>query len=154
MTSAGRTPQHGQKPGRAYVVRDAGPDAGPGGVTQVYAYTLHGLTSALEDARDRSIAGTPQVLAVMAEGKSTVIRRFEDGHEAPLAPLEGDREPRAAYAAPDTIPRAVAASSVMMAAIRGSVANLAISAASLTVHSRQGKPAAAARATTPYRASL
>jgi hypothetical protein len=79
--------------GRAYVVRDANAGTGPGTVTQVYAYTLQGLTTALEDACHRSITGTPQILAVMAEGKSTVIRRFEDGHEAPLTPLSGDWEP-------------------------------------------------------------
>jgi hypothetical protein len=73
--------------GRAYVVRDAAAGTGAGEVTQLYAYTLKGLTSALEDACHRSSAGTPQVLLVMADGKSTVIRRFEDGHEVPLTPL-------------------------------------------------------------------
>jgi hypothetical protein len=72
--------------GRAYVVRDAAPGTRPGEVTQVYPYTLHGLTCALEDAIVRSCGGTPQVLAVMTNGGSKVIRRFEDGHEVPLAP--------------------------------------------------------------------
>jgi len=71
--------------GRAYVVRDA--DSGPGEVTQVYPYTLKGLTAALEDARFGSFRGVPQVVAVMRDGRSTVIRRFEHGREAPLAPL-------------------------------------------------------------------
>lgn len=72
--------------GRAYVVRDA--DSGPGEVTQVYPYTLKGLTAALEDARFGSFRGVPQVVAVMRDGRSTVIRRFEHGREAPLAPLQ------------------------------------------------------------------
>jgi hypothetical protein len=70
--------------GRAYVVRAASPGTRPGEVTHVYPYTLTGLTTALEEARFRSFDGTPQVLAVLTNGKSTVIRRFEDGHEAPL----------------------------------------------------------------------
>jgi hypothetical protein len=73
--------------GRAYVVRNAGPGPRPGEVTRLYPYTLHGLTAALEDARFRSSGGTPQVLVVMADGRSRVIRRFEDGHETPLVPL-------------------------------------------------------------------
>ncbi len=72
--------------GRAYVVRDAVPGARPGEVTQVYPYTLRGLTAALEDAIVRSSGGIPQVLAVMTSGRSKVIRRFEHGHEVPLAP--------------------------------------------------------------------
>ncbi|MGD0699675.1 MAG: hypothetical protein ABSA02_07325 [Trebonia sp.] len=71
--------------GRAYVVRDA--DSGPGEVTQVYAYTLKGLTTALEDARFRSFHGVPQAVVVMRDGRSEVIRRFESGREVPLAPL-------------------------------------------------------------------
>jgi hypothetical protein len=73
--------------GKAYVVRAAGIGPGPGEVTQVYPYTLQGLTTALEDARFRSFGDTPQVVAIMADGKSRVIRRFEDGHEVPVAPL-------------------------------------------------------------------
>jgi hypothetical protein len=69
--------------GRAYVVRDA--DGGPGEVTKVYAYTLKGLTTALEDARFRSFRGTPQAVVVMRDGESAIIRRFEQGHEVPLA---------------------------------------------------------------------
>jgi hypothetical protein len=41
----------------------------------------------------------------------------------------------------------------MMAAIRGSVAYLRIKTGELTVHSRHGRPAAAARRTTPSDAS-
>jgi hypothetical protein len=72
--------------GRAYVVRDAGPRTGPGEVTRVYPYTLRGLTSALEDARLRSFGGTPQVLSIMTNGRSNVIRRFQDGAEVPVSP--------------------------------------------------------------------
>jgi hypothetical protein len=71
--------------GRAYVVRDA--DGGSGEVTKVYAYTLKGLTTALEDARFRSFHGAPQSVVVMRDGQSAVIRRFERGREVPLAPL-------------------------------------------------------------------
>jgi hypothetical protein len=65
--------------GRAYVVRDA--NAEQGSVDRVYPYTLRGLTDALEEARFRSYAGRPQELAVMAEGGSKVIRRYEHGRE-------------------------------------------------------------------------
>jgi hypothetical protein len=71
--------------GRAYVVRDA--DGGSGEVTQVYAYTLKGLTTALEDARFRSFHGVPQAVLVMRDGRSEVIRRFESGHEVPQPSL-------------------------------------------------------------------
>jgi hypothetical protein len=71
--------------GRAYVVRDA--DGGSGEVTKVYAYTLKGLTTALEDARFGSFRGTPQTVVVMRDGQSVVIRRFEQGREVPLTPL-------------------------------------------------------------------
>jgi hypothetical protein len=67
-------------------VRDADAGTRSGEVTQVYAYTLKGLTTALDDARFRSFRGIPQVVAVMADGRSTIIRRFEHGQEAPLAP--------------------------------------------------------------------
>jgi hypothetical protein len=72
---------------KAYVVRDAGSDIPSGDVTQLYAYTLKGLTTALEDARLRSFGGIPQEVAVMADGKATVIRRFGHGHEIPVTPL-------------------------------------------------------------------
>jgi hypothetical protein len=76
--------------GRAYVVRDAeagtGTGTGTAEVTQVYAYTLKGLTTALEEARFRSFGGPPQVLAVMTGGKSKIIRRFEGGHQVPVTP--------------------------------------------------------------------
>jgi hypothetical protein len=70
--------------GRAYVVRDA--EGGSGEVTKVYAYTLKGLTTALEDARFRSFHGAPQAVVVMRDGHSAVIRRFEQGREVPLPP--------------------------------------------------------------------
>jgi hypothetical protein len=73
--------------GKAYVVRDADAGAGPSEVTQVYPYTLQGLTTALEDACFRSFRGTPQVVVVMTDGKRRVIRRFEHGHEVPLTAL-------------------------------------------------------------------
>jgi hypothetical protein len=69
--------------GKAYVVRDADTDSGPGEVIQVYPYTLKSLTTALEDARLRSFRGIPQEVAVMTDGKSTVIRCFEHGQEVP-----------------------------------------------------------------------
>jgi hypothetical protein len=74
--------------GRAYVVRDAEAGTGKGSseVTMVYAYTLKGLTTALEEARFRSFGGPPQVLAVMTGGKSKIIRRFEGGRQVPMTP--------------------------------------------------------------------
>jgi hypothetical protein len=81
--------------GRAYVVRDADARTGTGEVTQVYAYTLKGLTTALEEARFRSFGGTPQVLAVMTGGKSRVIRRFEGGREVPVTALRTHGHPLA-----------------------------------------------------------
>ena len=77
--------------GRAYVVRDA--NAEPGSVDRVYPYTLRGLTDALEDARFRSYAGRPQELAVVAEGGSTVIRRYEHGREVSAGQLSGGFRP-------------------------------------------------------------
>ena len=71
---------------RAYVVRDADVGADTSEVTQIYAYTLKGLTTALEDARFRSFRGIPQVVVVMADSKSTVIRRFENGHDVSMTP--------------------------------------------------------------------
>lgn len=67
--------------GKAYIVRDAEAGAGPRAVTQVYPYTLQGLAAALADARTRSLHGAAQVVVVMTNGKSKVIRRFEDGHD-------------------------------------------------------------------------
>jgi hypothetical protein len=67
--------------GRAYAVHDA--DASSGEVTRLYPYTLQGLTDALEEARFRSFGGQPQVVAVVSEGRSKVIRRYERGHEVP-----------------------------------------------------------------------
>jgi hypothetical protein len=72
---------------QAYVVRDADSDIPSGDVTQVYPYTLKGLATALEDARLRSFCGIPQEVAVMTDGKATVIRRFDHGHEIPVTPL-------------------------------------------------------------------
>jgi hypothetical protein len=77
--------------GKAYVVRDANSDILSGDITQVYAYTLKGLTTALEDARLRSFGGIPQEVAVITDGKSTVIRRFEHGREGPATPLATQR---------------------------------------------------------------
>jgi len=48
--------------GGAYVVRDDGAGT-PGNVDKLYPYTLRGLTEALEEARFRSFAGPPQVVA-------------------------------------------------------------------------------------------
>ena len=73
--------------GKAYVVRDAGSDVPSGEVTQLYAYTLKGLTTALDDARLRSFRGIPQEVAVLTGGKAAVIRRFEHGHEVPPTAL-------------------------------------------------------------------
>lgn len=72
---------------KAYVVRDADSDISSGDVTQVYAYTLNGLTTALEDPRLRSFRGIPQEVAVMTDGKATFIRRFDHGHEIPVTPF-------------------------------------------------------------------
>ena len=68
--------------GGAYVVRDDGAGA-PGNVDKLYPYTLRGLTEALEEARFRSFAGPPQVVAVMGDGGMKVIRRYEHGRESP-----------------------------------------------------------------------
>jgi hypothetical protein len=75
--------------GKTYVVRSveaADRAEQPDEVTYVYAYTLHGLITALEDARFRSHGGTPQELVLLADGQSKVLRRFESGHEVPLTP--------------------------------------------------------------------
>jgi len=71
---------------KAYIVRDAEAGAGPGAVTQVYPYTLHSLAAALADARSRSLRGAAQVVVVMTDGKSKVIRRFEGGHDVTAPP--------------------------------------------------------------------
>ena len=68
--------------GGAYVVRDDGAGT-PRNVDKLYPYTLKGLTDALEEARFRSFAGPPQVVAVMGESGSRVIRRYEHGRESP-----------------------------------------------------------------------
>jgi hypothetical protein len=62
-------------------VRDA--DTSAGEVTRLYPYTLKGLTDALEEARFRSFGGQAQVVAVVSQGQSKVIRRYERGHEVP-----------------------------------------------------------------------
>jgi hypothetical protein len=72
--------------GKTYVVRSAETADRPDEVTYVYAYTLHGLITALEDARFRSHNGTPQELVLLTDGQGKVLRRFESGHEVPLAP--------------------------------------------------------------------
>jgi hypothetical protein len=68
--------------GGAYVVRDDGAGT-PENVDKLYPYTLKGLTEALEEARFRSFAGPPQVVAVMGGGGMKVIRRYEHGRESP-----------------------------------------------------------------------
>jgi len=73
--------------GKAYVVRDADPDADAGEVARVYPYTLNGLKQALDEARFRSYAGQPQLLAVLAGAETKVIRRYEHGKEVPVTPL-------------------------------------------------------------------
>ena len=69
--------------GGAYVVRSEGAGATQGNVDKLYPYTLKGLTDALEEARFRSFAGPPQVVAVMGEGGPRIIRRYEHGRESP-----------------------------------------------------------------------
>ncbi len=69
--------------GGAYVVRDEDPGAPPGNVDKLFPYTLRGLTDALDEARFRSFAGPPQVVAVMGDGGLRVIRRYMGGREAP-----------------------------------------------------------------------
>jgi hypothetical protein len=69
---------------KAYIVRDADAGTRSGELIQLYPYTLKGLTTALEEARFRSFCGTAQVRAVLEDGKTRVIRRFEHGHEVPL----------------------------------------------------------------------
>jgi len=72
--------------GKTYVVRSVEAGDRPDEVTYVYAYTLHGLLTALEDARFRSDGGTPQELVLLTDGESKVLRRFESGHEVPPTP--------------------------------------------------------------------
>lgn len=67
--------------GGAYVVRDDAAGATAGNVDKLYPYTLKGLTDALEEARFRSFSGPPQVVLVMGESGSKVIRRYEQGRE-------------------------------------------------------------------------
>ncbi len=69
--------------GAAYVVRDDGAATAPGNVDKLYPYTLKGLTDALEEARFRSFAGPPQVVAVIGDSGMKVIRRYEHGRESP-----------------------------------------------------------------------
>jgi hypothetical protein len=83
--------------GRAYVVREDSTGPEPGKVDRLYPYTLKGLTDALEEARFRSFAGTPHLVAVAAESGIRVIRKYERGHEVSsdgppgLARNSGDR---------------------------------------------------------------
>jgi hypothetical protein len=72
--------------GRAYVVREDNAGTEPGNVDRLFPYTLKGLTEALEEARFRSFAGTPHVVAVAAESGIKVIRKYEHGRE-----VGGDR---------------------------------------------------------------
>lgn len=69
---------------RAYVVRDAGTHDRLGKVYRMYPYTLESLLEALDEARLRSYNGPPQVVTVVADRQSTVIRRFEHGREVPV----------------------------------------------------------------------
>ncbi|WP_300605940.1 hypothetical protein [Trebonia sp.] len=69
---------------RAYVVRDAGSPGRLGKVYRMYPYTLQALLQALDEARLRSYNGPPQVVTVVADRQSTVIRRFEHGREVPV----------------------------------------------------------------------
>jgi hypothetical protein len=69
--------------GGAYVVRDDDAAAQSANVDKLYPYTLKGLTDALEEARFRSFGGPPQVVAVMADRRMKVIRRYENGRESP-----------------------------------------------------------------------
>ena len=66
----------------AYVVRDDGPGGPSGNVDKLFPYTLKGLVDALEEARFRSFAGPPQVVAVTGEDGMRVIRRYCRGKEA------------------------------------------------------------------------
>lgn len=67
--------------GSAYVVRAENAGAPSGNVDKLYPYTLKGLTEALEEARYRSFAGSPQVVLVKAEAGLRPIRRYENGRE-------------------------------------------------------------------------
>jgi hypothetical protein len=69
--------------GRAYVVRADSEKTETGNVDKLYPYTLRGLTDALADARFRSAAGSPQVIVVIGEESSRIIRRYERGREVP-----------------------------------------------------------------------
>ncbi len=82
--------------GRAYVVREDAEASKPseatsaksaatgsGSVDRLYPYTLKGLTDALEEARFRSFAGTPHVVAVAADSGIKIIRKYERGQEVP-----------------------------------------------------------------------
>lgn len=69
---------------RAYVVRDEGTPSRLGAVYKVYPYTLRALLDALDDARFRSFGGGPQLVVRVDGQERTVIRRFENGHEAAL----------------------------------------------------------------------
>jgi hypothetical protein len=73
---------------RAYVVRNADPGEVPDEVPRIYPYTLHGLQDALSEALYRSYAGRAQVVTVASGEETTVIRRYEDGHEVPIKPLD------------------------------------------------------------------
>lgn len=87
---------------KSYVVRDAGTGGRPGKVYKTYAYTLRCLLEALEDARLRSCAGPPQVVTVVTGKVSTVIRRYERGHEVPVTSLPEPAQP--ARPRPDDAP--------------------------------------------------
>ncbi|HSZ42225.1 MAG TPA: hypothetical protein VK817_19890 [Trebonia sp.] len=50
----------------------------------MYPYTLKGLTEALDEARFLSMSGPAQVLVLLADGRGTVIRKYEKGREIPV----------------------------------------------------------------------
>jgi hypothetical protein len=68
---------------RAYVVREDSTGGQRGSVDRLYPYTLKGLTDALDEARFRSYSGPPQIVTVLADNRTRVIRRYEHGHEVP-----------------------------------------------------------------------
>jgi hypothetical protein len=72
------------------VVRDEDAGARPGNVDKLFPYTLRGLTEALDEARFRSFAGPPQVVAVRGENGLKVIRRYVSGRESGPASARSD----------------------------------------------------------------
>jgi hypothetical protein len=73
--------------GKSYAVRDADTGTRLGKVYKTYPYTLRSLLEALEDARLRSYNEPPQVVTVVTDRQSIVIRRYEGGRELPRTSL-------------------------------------------------------------------